>query len=281
MPYVTSQDMLISAQAASCAVGAFNIENLEMIQAVIWAAEETKRPVILQTTPPTAKYTGLESIAAAVRAIAEKSSAYVALHLDHGTDFELCIRALHAGYSSVMIDGSRLSLADNIALTTKVVEACAPCGIPVEGELGAVGGKEDGLESGVKAGDDGYTIPTDAREFVARTGVSALAVGIGTAHGVYATAPVLDTNRLSEIRAAVDVPLVLHGASGLHDEEVRDCIRRGIAEVNYATELRIAFSDGVKEFLKENPTAYDPKQYLARGREAVLGLAKEKLMMLQ
>lgn len=173
-----------------------------------------------------------------------------------------------------MIDGSHESFEDNIAVTKSVVDACAPSAIPVEAELGKVGGKEDDLDGG---DGDGYTDPEQAREFVERTGASSLAVAIGTAHGLYKGEPKLDQERLGEIRQVVSVPLVLHGASGVPDEAVRESIRRGICKVNYATELRIAYSDGVKAVLKNNPDTIDPKKYGAAGKEHVKAFVMEKM----
>jgi len=268
--------MLKQAQKGGYAIGAFNVENLEMIQAVIEAANEQNTPVILQTTPSTVKYTGLLSMAAAVKALASTANIDIALHLDHGTDYGLCMRAIQAGYSSVMIDGSRLSFEENMDITSKVATTCAICSVPVEAELGAVGGKEDGLEGG----SGGYTVPEEAAEFIKRTGCTSLAIGIGTAHGVYAETPVLDIKRLSRIQALVDIPLVLHGASGLCDEDITDCIKRGITKVNFATELRAAYTKGVKDVLQNQPDAIDPKIYSAQGRENVKQFVIQKIKLL-
>lgn len=185
MPLVTSKKMLLDAQKGNYAVGAFNVENMEMVMAVIDAAEELHAPVILQTTPSTVKYGGLNLYYANVKAAAERASAPVALHLDHGSSFELAMQALREGYTSIMIDGSHLSLEENAAISKSVVDACHPSYIPVEGELGRVGGKEDDLEGG----DGGYTSPDEAAYFVEKTGIDYLAVSIGTAHGVYSGIP--------------------------------------------------------------------------------------------
>jgi tagatose 1,6-diphosphate aldolase GatY/KbaY len=164
-----------------------------------------------------------------------------------------------------MFDGSHLSLEENVAVTKSVVAMAAPNGVPVEAELGMVGGKEDNVDGG----DGNYTAPEEAEDYVKQTGISSLAVAIGTAHGVYAGKPKLDIGRLREIRKRVSVPLVLHGASGLTESDVAECISQGICKVNFATELRAAFSEGVKAYLIENPGAVDPKKYLAAGRENV------------
>lgn len=270
---VTSEKLLLDAQKGGYAVGAFNVENMEMVQAVIAAAEELHAPVIMQTTPSTIRYAGLEYYYANAKAAAEKASIPAVIHLDHGDSFELAMRALRCGYTSIMIDGSHSVFEENIAVSKAVVDACAPSRVPVEAELGKVGGKEDDLDGG----NGGYTDPEEAREFVERTGVNSLAVAIGTAHGVYKGEPKLDVDRLSEIRKVVDIPLVLHGASGLTDEAVRECIKRGICKVNFATELRIAFSDGVKQYLKDAPETFDPKKYCAAGRENVKQLVMGRM----
>ncbi len=276
MPLVTTKEMLLRAQAGHYAVGAFNVENMEMVMAVVQAAEESRAPVIMQTTPSTVKYAGLDYYLAMAKAAAERATVPVAMHLDHGDSFDLAMQALRTGYTSIMIDGSHDSFEDNIALTRRVTDACAPSGVPVEAELGKVGGKEDDLEGG-----DGnpFTDPQQAKEFVERTGVDSLAVAIGTAHGLYKGVPKLDFDRLSAIRELVSIPLVLHGASGVPDEAVRESIRRGICKVNFATELRIAFSDGVKKYLAEDPDAFDPKKYCKVGRAGVVALVKEKIAL--
>lgn len=274
MPLVTTKQLLTDAQKNGYAVGAFNVENMEMVQAVVAAAEELHSPVIMQTTPSTVKYADVDYFYANVKIAAEKASVPVVMHLDHGNSFELAMRAYRAGYTSIMIDGSHESFEDNIAVTKAVVDACHPGGVPVEAELGKVGGKEDDLEGGE---GNPYTDPQEAKTFVERTGVDFLAVAIGTAHGVYKGIPKLDVDRLSEIRSVVDIPLVLHGTSGVPDDAVRECIKRGICKVNYATDLRIAFSKGVKEVLAENPDVFDPKKYNARGREEVKKYVMDKI----
>lgn len=275
MPLVTSEKMLLDAQKGNYAVGAFNVENMEMVKAVIAAAEELKAPVMLQTTPSTIKYGTVETYAAIVRAEAEKASVPVCLHLDHGNSFELAVRAMKAGYTSVMIDGSGEDFENNIAVTKKVVDVAKAIGIPVEAELGKVGGKEDDLE----ADADTNTDPSEAKEFVERTGVSSLAVAIGTAHGFYVGTPVLDKPRVSAIREVVSVPLVLHGASGLSEEDVRECVERGMCKVNFATELRAAYTAAVKKLLEDKPETYDPKKFGTAAMEAVKEQVKIRMKM--
>lgn len=273
MALVTTKELLLDAQKKGYAVGAFNVENMEMVQAVIEAAEELKSPVIMQTTSSTLKYAGPEYYYANVAAAASMATVPVAIHLDHGSSFELAMKAFRAGYTSIMIDGSHNVLEENIAITKRVVRACHAGNVPVEAELGKVGGKEDDVDGG----NGGYTDPQDAVYFVKETGIDSLAVAIGTAHGVYKGLPKLDMERLSKIREVVDIPLVLHGTSGVPDEDVQECIRRGICKVNYATDLRIAFTQGVKEVLEEVPDTIDPKKYNARGREKVKEYVKGRI----
>ena len=272
---VTSKELLLDAQKNGYAVGAFNVENMEMVQAVIAAAEELRSPVIMQTTPSTLKYADADLFYANVACVAKKASVPVVMHLDHGSSFELAMKAFRAGYTSIMIDGSHSVFEENIAITKSVVDACHPGNVPVEAELGKVGGKEDDLDGG----NGGYTDPSEAAEFVERTGVDFLAVAIGTAHGVYKGIPKLDLERLSEIRNLVSIPLVLHGTSGVPDETVKECIKRGICKVNYATDLRIAFTEGVKQVLTEKPDTIDPKKYNAVGREKVKEYVMSKMIV--
>lgn len=274
MPLTTTVSMLRNAQEQGFAVGAFNVENMEMAQAIISAAEELRAPVILQTTPSTVRYAGTGMYAAMVAALAQEASVPVAMHLDHGDSFALCAQALRSGYTSVMIDGSKLPLEENIALTYKVSEMCAAVGVPVEGEIGRVGGKEDDLES-----DGGYTIPEEAVRFEKESGLFSMAVGVGTAHGFYKEKPQLNKELITTLRGMLQAPMVLHGASGLSDEDVKDCIRRGICKVNFATELRAAYTEGVKAVLAENPKTFDPKAYGKEARQRVKSLVMERMLV--
>ena len=273
MPFVTTGEMMKQAQAGAYAVGAFNAENLEMVQAIIAAAEAERAPVIIQTTPGTLKYAAPKCFAGMVSRMARDAVVPAALHLDHGNSYELAEKCTREGYTSLMIDGSKLPFEENIALTCSVVEMAGE--LPVEAELGTVGGKEDGMEAKPQ-----YTDPDEAAEFVNRTGISSFAVAIGTAHGIYKGEPKLDLDRLSEVRAKVDIPLVLHGTSGVPEDQVRACIARGICKVNYATDLRIAFTEGVKKAIAEQPDAFDPKKYLAEGRKAVQARVQELIRLL-
>lgn len=255
---VTTHEMLKEAQKGGYAVGAFNVENLEFVMAVVRAAEEHCSPVIMQTTPSTVKYASLDYFSALAQVAAKSSRVPIALHLDHGDSYELCLRAMQAGYTSVMIDGSHKSFAENIALTQSVACVGAAIGVPVEAELGKVGGKED---DGPDAGDDNpYTNPDEARQFVEETGCTSLAVGVGTAHGVYEGTPHIEQEVLTSIKKTIDIPLVLHGTSGVPNEQVKEAIANGICKVNYATELRQEFTRGFMDYMKEHPQAFDPKK---------------------
>lgn len=273
MALVTTKKMLLDAQKGGYAIGAFNVENMEMVMAVVAAASELRAPVIMQTTPSTVKYASLKYFYENVKVAAESVDIPVAIHLDHGDSFDLAMQALRTGYTSIMIDGSHNPYEQNISLTKSVADACRPSSVPVEAELGKVGGKEDDLDGG----RGGLTDPKEAAEFVNRTGVTSLAVAIGTAHGIYTGEPKIDLERLSQIRNNVDIPLVLHGASGLSDEVIKECIKRGICKVNFATELRIAFSNGVKKVLDDIPDTYDPKKYGAVGGENIKQLVKNRI----
>lgn len=273
MPLVTTDGMLLAAQRGGYAVGAFNVENMEMAQAVVAAAEETRAPVIIQTTPSTVRYASPDLFFANVAALAKSAGILIAMHLDHGDSFDLAVRAIRAGYTSIMIDGSHETFEQNIEVTRRVVAAAKQGGVPVEAELGRVGGKEDDLDGG----GGGYTDPQAAAEFAKKTGISSLAVAIGTAHGVYASAPKLDVERLRQIRELVEIPLVLHGASGLGDGDIMRCVKEGICKVNFATELRIAYSDGVREIFGKYPDTFDPKKYGAAGRERVKALVMDRI----
>lgn len=275
MGLVGFKEMMGNAQKGKYAIGAFNVENMEMVKAVLSAAEELKAPVILQTTPSTVSYGGATTYAAIVRAEADNYNIPVCLHLDHGNSYELAMEAIEAGYSSVMIDGSPLEYEGNIEVSKRVVEVAHKKGIPVEAELGKVGGKEDDLEVEV----DTNTDPAKAQDFVEQTGIDSLAVAIGTAHGFYEGTPVLDKERLSEINALTDIPLVLHGASGLTDEDVKDCISRGICKVNFATELRVAYTEAIRDLLKEDLKVYDPKKLGKVGMAAVVDQVKKRIIV--
>ena len=272
---VTTKEMLLDAQKGHYGVGAFNVENLEFVMAVLAAAEETKSPVIMQTTPGTIKSAGLDYFYGMVKAAAARTTVPVALHLDHGDGYDRCMQALRCGYTSVMIDGSHESFEDNIALTKSVADAGRAMGVPVEAELGKVGGKEDDGPS--VAGENPYTDPEEAKEFVERTGCTSLAIGVGTSHGVYTATPHIQQDVVKAIRAAVDVPLVLHGTSGVPDEQVSEAVKNGICKVNYATELRQAFTRGFMAYMAENPACFDPKKPGRAGMAEITKIVKVRM----
>lgn len=274
MSLISTKELLIKAQSGGYAVGAFNVENMEMVQAVAAAAQEMNAPVIMQTTPSTIQYAGTEYFYENIRVAAANINVPVAVHLDHGNSFALAMQAYRAGYTSIMIDGSHGTFDENVKLSKAVADACHPGNVSVEAELGKVGGKEDSLDGGE---NNTLTNPVKAKIFVECTGVDSLAVAIGTAHGIYKGEPKLDLERLSEIISLVTVPLVLHGTSGVPDHIVKACIKRGICKVNYATDLRIAFTGGVKDYLNEKPDTIDPKKYNAAGRERVKQYVKDKM----
>lgn len=267
--------MLKDAREGGYAVAAFNIENMEMVKAIVAGAEELNAPVILQVSQSTSKYGSLETYVALVAVEAAKTSIPVALHLDHGTSFEIAEAAINAGFTAVMIDGSKLSYEENLDLTKRVVDLAKTKGVVVEGELGKVGGKE----GDVITDEDTNTDPAQAKEFVEKTGVDSLAVAIGTSHGFYVGTPVLDKERVAQLKEATEAPLVMHGASGLSEEDVRDCASRGIAKVNFATELRVAYTDAMRKLLSENPDIYDPKKPGKAGMDAVKEIVKSRIIM--
>ena len=273
MAYVTSKEMLLKAQKGGYAVPALNAENLEMIQAIIEAASETNSPVIIQTTPSTVKYLTLNEAYAMVYAMADKASVPVCLHLDHCESFEGVMQAIKAGYSSVMIDGSKSDFETNISLTEKVVSSAHAMSVPVEAELGTVGGKEDSL-----SGHVAYTDPDKAIEFAEKTGIDIFAVAIGTSHGIYKAEPKLDFDLLMIIKERISIPLVLHGASGIPDDMIKETIKCGICKVNFATELRIAATKAVRLALTDTEM-FDPKKYLGPARQAVKELAISKIKL--
>ncbi|OFK23423.1 class II fructose-bisphosphate aldolase [Olsenella sp. HMSC062G07] len=272
---VTTREMLERAREGRYAVGAFNVESLEFVMAVVRAAEAKSSPVIMQTTPGTVRYAGLANLAAMVRTVAENASVPVALHLDHGDGFDRCMQAIRAGYTSVMIDGSHVPFEDNMALTASVTKVARAIDLPVEAELGKVGGKED--DGPAVEGENPYTDPDQAEEFVRRTQCSSLAVAVGTAHGVYSGTPHVEQGVLKAIRSRVDIPLVLHGTSGVPDEQVAEAIKNGICKVNYATELRQAFMGGFMAYMTANPNAIDPKKPAAPGMERIQAVVESHM----
>lgn len=279
MTLVTTKEMLQDAYANRYAIGAFGAHNLEIIKAVIAGAESVGAPVILQTTSSTYKYVGMPYMMAMAKAAAEQASVPVALHLDHGESFDTVMKCLRAGYTSVMIDGSTLPFDDNVKIVKRVVEAASPIGIPVEAELGTIGCVEDDLIV-----DNRFAMFTDpgmAGRFVRETGIDSLAPAFGTAHGAYKEEPDLQFDLLQKIREATDVPLVMHGASGVSEESVKKAIGIGVAKVNFSTELKDLFAEQLRNFFLEHPTENDPRKYFLPAREALIKLVEKKIGMLQ
>lgn len=274
---INTKEMLIKAQKEGYAVPAFNIHNLETTQVVLEAANEMRSPVILAGTPGTFKYAGRDYLQAIVEVAAKKYNIPIALHLDHHENFNDIKESIDLGTKSVMIDASHCSFEENIALVKEVVEYAHLRGTTVEAELGSLGGQEDDLVVDEK--DAKYTDPHQAREFVEKTGIDSLAISIGTAHGLYKEEPKLDFERLEKIRELVDIPLVLHGASGVSEEDVRKCIKRGICKVNIATELKIPFSDALKRYFNNNPKANDPRHYMEPAKLAMKEVVIDKIKM--
>lgn len=276
MAIVNTKEMLKDAKLNHYAIGAFNIENMEFAQAIIWAAAEVNSPIILQTSENTLKYGSPELFRAIVDTIAHEVTIPVAIHLDHGTSFKSVERCIYADYRSVMFDGSMMCYKDNVDTTARLVKKCRPRGISVEAELGAISGKEGAPTEST----DLYTDPQAAVDFVKETSVNSLAVSIGTVHGLYKTEPKLDYDRLKLLNEMLDVPLVLHGASGLNDDQLRKCIECGISKINIATDLRIAWTDTLKKYMLENPSVFDPKKAAKEARAAVGEIVKERLAVL-
>lgn len=248
--YTTLKTVLKEAADLNMAVGAFNTHNLEMLPAIIKAAVNQRTPVIIQTSCGTANYVGHKNMVSLCKSMAEEYGIDVVLHLDHAKDYDEIRKAIDAGFSSVMFDGSSLPLKDNILGTRRVVEYAKKYGVSVEAELGTVGGAEDGIVVAEK--DVCYTNPEDAAEFVRLTGIDALAVAIGTNHGQYKSKTNINFERLEEIQKAVDIPLVIHGGTGVKDEDVKKVIDRGIRKFNVGTELLVGWNMKSKECYDKN-----------------------------
>ncbi|MBC5995210.1 tagatose bisphosphate family class II aldolase [Romboutsia ilealis] len=273
----SSKEMLLNAQKYGYAVPAFNIHNLETIQVVLEAANDLKSPVILAATPSTVKYAGESYLLTIIEKANEINNVPVTFHLDHHENVEDIKRIITIGCRSVMIDASKYEFKENVAIVKDVVDFAHRYGATVEAELGKLGGREDDIIVDEK--NSFLTDPKEAVEFVKMTGVDSLAVAIGTAHGLYKSEPKLDFERLEEIRGLLDVPLVLHGASGVPTEAVQKAINLGICKVNIATELKIPFSNAIKEYFKEHPDASDPREYLVPAKRAMYDVVVEKIKM--
>lgn len=274
---VTGKEVLQKAHEGGYAVGAFNTNNLEITQAIIQAAEEEKSPVIIQTSQSAIKYAGSEEIQAIVKIMAEKASVPIALHLDHGTDWNVVMKCLRDGWTSVMYDGSKYPLDKNIELTKTVVDIAHPMGVSVEAELGKIGGVEDDINVDDRSAT--MTDPEEASIFVEKTGVDFLAIAIGTAHGIYKGDPKLDFDRLKIIKEKLNMPIVLHGASGISEEDIKKAVSLGVNKINIDTDLRQAFQRAMHKFVSEKPDAYDPRKMLQPTTEAIKEVVKTKIKM--
>lgn len=277
MPLINPIPMIRNAQKHGYAIASFNIHNLETIQAVVEAAWEEKAPVIIQTTPGTLKHAGIPYVAAIVRAAADMYDIPIALHVDHCESYATIVQCIRNGYTSVMIDGSKLPYDENVDLVKKVAELAHLSGVAVEGELGRIGGTEDDMV--VDEREAAFTVPSEAKDFVDRTGIDTLAIAIGTAHGVYKGEPKLDFDRLSEIRQKVELPLVLHGASGVPDDSIRMALAGGISKINIATELKIPMAKAIQDVFAQKPQENDPRNYMGRAKEAVKEVVRSKIRL--
>ncbi len=277
MALVSVTELLQKADQGKYAVGAFNANNMEIVQAIMEAAEKENAPVIMQASQGAIKYAGLEFLTGLVRIAANSTKVPIALHLDHGTDFEQIVKCIRSGFTSVMYDGSKLALEDNIAITKKVLEIARPIGVSVEAELGKIGGTEDDIHVSEK--DAMYTDPEEARYFVEQTGVDSLAIAIGTAHGQYKGEPKLDYERLAKIKALVNIPIVLHGSSGVPDEAITKAIELGVCKVNIDTNIREAFVGQMRQVLVNNAEEIDPRKILGPAREATVEIIREKIRL--
>src|SRR5690625_2826793 len=270
MPLVSMREMLRTARDRKYAVGQFNINNLEYIQAILDAAEEEQSPVILGVSEGAARYMdGFKVVVAMVEALIESKgiTVPVAILLDHGSSFEKCAEAIQAGFTSVMIDGSHLPLEENIALTKKVVELAHLHGVSVEAELGRIGGEEDDII--VDDAEAAYAIPEECEQLVRETNVDCFAPALGSVHGPYKGEPNLGFDRMEEVMELTGVPLVLHGGTGIPTEDIQRAISLGTAKINVNTENQIVQAKKVREILAEEPELYDPRKYLGPSREAI------------
>ena len=302
MPLVTTTEMFQKAYAGGYAIGAFNVNNTEIIQGITEAAREVNSPLILQVSAGARKYAKPVYLRKLVEAAIEDTGLPMALHLDHGEDFEICKACIDGGFTSVMIDGSKHSFEDNIALTRQVVEYAHAHGVVVEGELGRLAGIEDDVN--VSAADSSYTDPDQVQEFVQATGVDSLAIAIGTSHGAYkfkpGTKPQLRFDILEEVsRRLPGFPIVLHGSSsvipkyveiinanggqlkdaiGVPEDQLRQAAKMAVCKINIDSDLRLAMTAGVRQQLIADPAGFDPRGYLKVGRQYVKDLVKDKIL---
>ncbi|MFW6380907.1 MAG: class II fructose-bisphosphate aldolase [Bacillota bacterium] len=276
MPLVNLSNILDQAQQGNYAVGAFNVYNIEDITAVIQAAHQARSPVILMTSGSALEHTTVEDLAAIVGHRAREAEVPVCLHLDHAYDYDTIIKAMYAGYTSVMFDGSRLSYEENAGITSEVVKVAHPLGISVEAEIGRVGKSEEGDEDFESV----LSVPEEVKRFVEDTGIDACAIAIGTQHGMQTQAAELDFERLERIRDLVDVPLVLHGSSGVKDKELQVMGEKGIQKVNIGTRLKRVFTDTLRQTLDEDKQLHNHIKALEPSIDAVAGEVVHKMEML-
>lgn len=299
MALVTSSEMFAKALKSDYAVGAFNVNNMEIIQGIVEAAQQENAPLILQVSAGARKYAKPAYLTKLVEAAILDTGVDICLHLDHGEDFDICKKCVDDGFTSVMIDGSKHPFEENIRITKEVVEYAHAHGVVVEAELGKLAGVEDAVN--VSARDATFTVPEEAAEFVQKTGVDSLAVAIGTSHGAYKFKgdPYLDFDRLREINKLIpDTPLVLHGAStvlpefvakcneyggdipgaqGVPEEMIREAAKYGVCKVNIDTDLRLAMTAEIRKYMVEHPADFDPRKYLGPAREAIKGMVAHKI----
>ncbi len=273
--FKTTKELEQQARDGKYGLGAFNTNNLEITKSIAAAIKEESSPAIIAVTSSAMKYAGSTQITNIVCTAVEESGIKVALHLDHGTTVADCVECLKQGFSSVMIDSSKLPFEENIAMVKEVVGLAKPLGISVEAELGRIFGAEEQIV--VTEREASFTDPKQAAEFVERTGIDSLAVSIGNAHGFYKGKPQLDFDRLKEIQEQTDALLVLHGASGIPEEDVRKAIEIGITKVNIDTEIRDAFRRGVTDFIQDNPQVIDPRKILKPAMEEMTEVVKRKI----
>ena len=270
MTLVSMTEMMIKAKEEGYAVGQFNLNNLEFTQAILQAAQEERSPVILGVSEGAARYMGgFKFVVKMVEALMEEygTTVPVAIHLDHGSSFEACAKAIDAGFTSVMIDGSHLPLDQNIEVTKKVVELAHIFGVSVEAELGRIGGQEDDLS--VDDADATYAIPEECEKLVRETGVDCFAPALGSVHGPYKGEPNLGFDRMEEVMNLTGIPLVLHGGTGIPLKDIQRAISLGTAKINVNTESQISSAKRVREVLAELPDEYDPRKYMGPARDAI------------
>jgi len=277
MPLVSMNEFLPRAKAEKFAVGQFNLNNLEFAQAIVEAAMEEKSPFIFGVSEGALRYMGIEFTVALAEAAAKKSGLPIALHLDHGSSFEVAMKCIRAGFTSVMFDGSHYPFEENVRLTKEIVKAAHAMGVSVEGELGTIGGVEDDVS--VDEADAMLAKPEEAIRFYEETGVDALAIAVGTAHGMYTKEPNIRHDIIAEVSRAIPVPLVLHGGSGVPDGEIRKAIENGIAKINVNTENQVACTAAVREVLAKDEKVIDPRKYLGPAKKAMVEVVRSKIRL--